>query len=187
MGARRLWKSEASLRCAARLFGKFPVSLQPGCENTWNYFEKPGTEGIYPDILHICDLQIIPDCVASSLWEICQRSRNKETCLAELRTSYEEWCSEAGRLGLREKGFLEIHVRQILPNVCSLFSGIPHGSRAARKLFTVGILSPSTTSYAHLSQKMLKGAAAKIIIYWLCGVVCEKARDSPCTHNRFFS
>lgn len=47
------------------------------------------------------------------------------------------------------------------------FGGVPHASRASHKLFSKKILRPSTTSYTHISQKVLKGVAARFVIYWL--------------------
>ena len=54
---------------------------------------KCGPQGIYPDILHICDLQMIPDAVASALFELVQGG-NKKQRLEELRIDYEKWCVE---------------------------------------------------------------------------------------------
>ena len=63
--------------------------------------------------------------------------------------------------------------------------GIPHASRASRKLFTVDKLAPSTIAYAHLNQKVIKGGASRIFIYWLAERALEKARTSPSNHNGF--
>lgn len=47
--------------------------------------------------------------------------------------------------------------------------GIPYSARASRKLFTTKILlAGGTTAYVAISQKVLKGAAARMFIYWLC-------------------
>lgn len=52
--------------------------------------------------------------------------------------------------------------------------GIPHSARASPRLFTAKILlSGGTTSYCTLSQKVLKGAAARMLIYWLCSVLAQ--------------
>lgn len=63
--------------------------------------------------------------------------------------------------------------------------GIPFASRANRKLFTAKVLSPGGTSYAAVSQKILKGAAARIFLYWLSGVLFECTDDS--LHQRCLS
>ena len=57
---------------------------------------------------------------------------------------------------------------------CRAHLGIPHSARASPKLFTTKtLLSGGTTSYCALSQKVLKGAAARMLIYWLCSVLAE--------------
>ena len=64
----------------------------------------------------------------------------------------------------------------LLVLVCSE-QGVPHGSRAAKKLFLSSTISPSSTAYAHLSQKILKGAAARLIIFWVEELVFEAATN----------
>ena len=54
--------------------------------------------------------------------------------------------------------------------------GVPYSSRANKKLFTMECIGPSTTAYAHISQKMLKGAASRLIIYWLTPILVKKAQ-----------
>ena len=54
--------------------------------------------GIFPDILHICDLQIIPDAVASTLLEFVDGARNKDQALQSYRVDYEKWCNDCGFL-----------------------------------------------------------------------------------------
>lgn len=55
--------------------------------------------------------------------------------------------------------------------------GVPYGSRANKKLFTMECIGPSTTAYAHISQKMLKGAASRLIIYWLTPILVKKTNE----------
>lgn len=54
--------------------------------------------GIYPDILDICDLQIIPDCVVSTLYELAAPHENKDGFLDGLRCQYQTWCRETSFL-----------------------------------------------------------------------------------------
>lgn len=53
-------------------------------------------EGIFPDLLHIADLQIVPDSVVSTLWELAEKepARERESFLSQLRNKYESWCRE---------------------------------------------------------------------------------------------
>eukprot|EP00435_Cladocopium_sp_Y103_P043542 s2538_g12.t1 len=102
---------------------------------------------IYPDILHICDLQI-PNAVASALFELVQRG-DRKSMLHRYREDYEQWCEQ---------------------------NSVPFGARANKELFTTEIISPSTTAYVHISQKILKGAASRFIIFWLTPILFEKAR-----------
>lgn len=55
--------------------------------------------------------------------------------------------------------------------------GVPYGSRANKKMFTMECIGPSTTAYAHISQKMLKGAASRLIIYWLAEILVKQAQE----------
>ena len=51
----------------------------------------------------------------------------------------------------------------------SVHAGVPFPSRASRRLFTSKILTAGgTVSYCSISQKVLKGAAARVFMYWLC-------------------
>lgn len=56
--------------------------------------------------------------------------------------------------------------------------GVPHTSRASGKLFTKKILQPSTTSYTSVSQKVLKGIAARFFICWLSPIVNKVALET---------
>ena len=72
------------------------------------------------------------------------------------------------------------------PNQWSVFfPGIPHGSRAARKLFQISSVAPTSTAYAHASQKLLKGGAARLIIFWFTPLVFQKAQEDPSNHNAY--
>ena len=73
------------------------------------------------------------------------------------------------------------------PNQWSaFFLGIPHGSRAARKLFQMASVAPTSTGYAHASQKLLKGAASRLIIFWFAPLVFQKAQEDASNHNTWF-
>ena len=54
--------------------------------------------GIFPDILHICDLQIIPDALSSALLDLLDGVRAKDAALERYRLDYEKWCQENGYL-----------------------------------------------------------------------------------------
>ena len=61
--------------------------------------------------------------------------------------------------------------------------GILHASRASGKLFTAKFLtSGGTTAYPSISQKVLKGAAARMFIYWL-GMILLDFNDT--THEKY--
>ena len=49
--------------------------------------------------------------------------------------------------------------------------------RATHKMFTLKALKPSSTEYAAVSQKILKGGACRMMCYWACGAGGE-ARPS---------
>lgn len=42
-------------------------------------------------------------------------------------------------------------------------------------------VAPTATAYAHVSQKALKGAAARLIIFWLAPLVHSKAIEPGAT------
>lgn len=56
--------------------------------------------------------------------------------------------------------------------------GVPFGCRASSRLFTSKILVPKGAEYCSISQKVLKGAAARILIYWLSIIVSEQCDGS---------
>lgn len=68
---------------------------------------------------------------------------------------------------------------------CSL--GVPHASRASRKLFQLATISPSSTGYAHASQKILKAAAARLMVFWVADLVFQCAQVEPTNHNVCFT
>lgn len=51
-----------------------------------------------------------------------------------------------------------------------------HAYRANRKLFTSKILVSNSTTYTHISQKILKAMAARCMLYWITPVLVEKAK-----------
>lgn len=118
-------------------------------------------------MLHIVDLQIAPDVVWSSLLELQQEGHNLNT----LWNNYANWCSTTGapKLHCNSKNWTHTHLYIYILNMVLRvpFGGVPHASRASHKLFSKKILRPSTTSYTHISQKVLKGVAARFVIYWL--------------------
>ena len=64
--------------------------------------------------------------------------------------------------------------------------GIPSSARASRRLFTTKILlAGGTTAYCALSQKVLKGAAARMFVYWLCIVLVQY--DDGSLRSQFLS
>lgn len=65
-----------------------------------SFSSSSGNPGIYPDILHICDLQIIPDVISSTLLELVDNARSKDQALNAYRIDYEQWCKENGTLTL---------------------------------------------------------------------------------------
>ena len=52
-----------------------------------------------------------------------------------------------------------------------VFWGVPYSCRASGRLFTSKILVANASQYTSISQKVLKGAAARVFIYWLCAAV----------------
>ena len=54
--------------------------------------------GLFPDILHIVDLQLIPDVVSSTLLELVDNVRAKDAALEGYRLDYERWCTETRSL-----------------------------------------------------------------------------------------
>lgn len=50
--------------------------------------------GVYPDMLHVYDLQIVPDAVWSTLLELTDLAPRRQVALSELLGSYTAWCQE---------------------------------------------------------------------------------------------
>ncbi|CAK9006840.1 Uncharacterized protein SCF082_LOCUS9197 [Durusdinium trenchii] len=113
-----------------------------------NFFSSP-VRGIYCDILHIFDLQILPDSLWSSILELT--NNGQQSLLNNLWHSYSGWCKD---------------------------NRIDHSARAKQKLFNRKILV-SPTSYTHLSQKFLKGLAARMMIFWITPILHEEALKHP--------
>ncbi|CAK9007824.1 unnamed protein product [Durusdinium trenchii] len=61
---------------------------------------------------------------------------------------------------------------------------IPFAARAAKKLFTTAVIAPSATGYAHVSQKYLKGGAARMFVYWITEVCYAASMTDPSAHNK---
>lgn len=79
-----------------------------------------------------------------------------------------------------EKGF------KLCCNGMKSTKGIPFPARASRRLFTTKILlAGGTTAYCALSQKVLKGAAARMFVYWLCIVLVQY--DDGSLRSQFLS
>ena len=59
-------------------------------------FENPNLSisGIYPDLLHIVDLQICHDVICSTLLELSDASSPRDAVLGRLQRSYSSWCGE---------------------------------------------------------------------------------------------
>eukprot|EP00435_Cladocopium_sp_Y103_P060184 s308_g22.t1 len=112
---------------------------------------------IYPDVLHVLDLAISPDSIASFLL-FATASGNRDHALTKIRQRYFEWASDMKL----DAGYL-----------------------ANPKLFTQKILQSSSTSYPAVSQKFLKGAAARMMCYFICGMACEKASESDDLVDKF--
>ena len=53
---------------------------------------RPGR--VYPDVLHVMDLQVIPDAVASTLLELTDSCKRRQQGLSQLQQQYEAWCKE---------------------------------------------------------------------------------------------
>lgn len=49
-------------------------------------------QGVYPDVLHIIDLQLCHDVIASSLLELSDGASPRDRRLQDLCCSYERWC-----------------------------------------------------------------------------------------------
>ena len=106
---------------------------------------------IYPDVLHVLDLAVTPDSIVSFLLFATDNARNRDAALGEIRRKYFKWASEIGL----DSGYL-----------------------ANPKLFSSKTLRASTSVYPSISQKFLKGAAARMMSYFVCGLACDTAFQS---------
>ena len=64
------------------------------CRNSITQLVGFNPERVYPDVLHVMDLQIIPDAVASTLLELTDSCNGRQKGLNELQEQYEIWCKE---------------------------------------------------------------------------------------------
>ena len=59
----------------------------------------PFIAGIYPDLLHIVDLQMCSDVISSCLLELSDAAHSpRDVQLQEHRKSYEQWCHQQGSM-----------------------------------------------------------------------------------------
>ena len=111
---------------------------------------------IYGDVLHLLDLALTVDVCTSFMLEYTS-SGPRGPQLAQLLSDYREW---AGRMQL------------------------PTALKANPRCFTVKILVPKTGEYPSLSQKFLKGAAARMLSFFLCEIAIAHARSQDDAHSR---
>ena len=139
--------------------------------------------GIYCDLLHIVDLQVSPDCITSSLLELDEAGFD----LSDLHARYINWCSQTGVLLSHFCHDVQcgccLGVSSLVVTGCKTVSGIPHASRASRKLFNKKFLQPSSTVYPSVSQKVLKGIAARFVVYFLSSIVYNLALENGDVHS----
>ena len=84
--------------------------------------QKFNFSGIYPDLLHICDLQICHDLISSSLLELTDNGP-REQRLQDLCRSYQEWChanSDMARMLKTTLGLFQ-NVEVSINIYCSVF------------------------------------------------------------------
>lgn len=110
----------------------------------------PGFNGwrVYIDLLHVLDLACTVDAISSFLVWHTQDGQRRDTQLAQLRRQYTAWCQDRK---------------------------VPHSARATAKMWSSKILMPSAGEYPTLSQKFLKGVAARIMVYWVCEIAYMRA------------
>ena len=61
--------------------------------SSWMMSNVPES-GIYPDLLHIMDLQLCHDVISSCLLDMSDTSSPRERKLQQLLADYDVWCSE---------------------------------------------------------------------------------------------
>ncbi len=105
-------------------------------------------QGIFPDVMHISHLALMPDVITSTLldWSddqsyVAAPSRDKR--LQILWDNYRWWCED---------------------------QRYPMYDRAQRKLFTASVLKPDSGKYVELSQKVLNASSARYMVFWLAHV-----------------
>ena len=65
---------------------------------------------------------------------------------------------------------------------CDPSSGVGDGCKGNRKLFSRKVLY-SPKEYIHVSQKLLKGAAARAMLFWLAPILYKVAVASELEHD----
>ena len=126
-------------------------------ETPWTKLPAFDPWRIYPDVLHVLDLAIAPDSIGSFLL-FATDNGSRDQGLDTIRMQSFQWASEI-KLG------------------CEYL--------ANPKLFTSKVLQSSSTTYPAISQKFLKGAAARMMCYFICGLACERARASDTMLDKY--
>lgn len=120
---------------------------------------------MYCDVLRISDLQLVPDCLTSVLVELTQCN---DAELDSLWNDYVAWCASTSVLTLH--------------TVCFSDLGIHPSYRAQRKFFTAKTLH-APNSYIKVSQKLLKGASARMMVFWITPILYKECLVDPSVHN----
>lgn len=84
-------------------------------------------------------------------------------------------------------GCLFLNWSSFLINVCCFDWGIPFGARANKKLFSMECIAAGGSAYAHISQKILKGAASRLFIYWLAPILVSHAQQEGASRVQLHS
>ena len=101
--------------------------------------------------MHLVHLDLGPDCIASCLLDWSDNNEyvtagSRDKRLELFWDSYRQWCEDQ-------------HL----------------GERAMRKLFTTNVLKPEGGEYTDISQKVLKAAACRYLLFWLSSVATQFA------------
>ena len=118
-------------------------------------------------MLHVFDLELVPSAILSSLIELTGlQKRSAAGSLAGVCTVVrgQQWLAHMLSIG------------------AMLTPGIPHGARANKKMFAAQVLR--SEGYPHVSQKLLKGIAARTMSYWLCPLVYKAALEAETPHAK---
>lgn len=100
MGRPRSPRSNASIRGDPRVYVVCRVPINEN--NGTSYAHKKENisfwqcSGIFGDLLHVFDLQIIPDVISSVLLELSDGARSRDATLNSLWLKYNQWCHEQG-------------------------------------------------------------------------------------------